>query len=124
MSIVKNQKKKELTLAQYLETPEYEVLRQNLNDGINHNNVMFNTTIKSKGQELKLASNLMDYSKRVEIYKKSDAEKQFVKEIKQQLNSKAFNTVAKMKTQRDALVASIVAHSDNMPNWNLRVIIK
>jgi len=124
MSIVKNQKKKELTLAQYLETPEYEVLRQNLSNSINHNSVMFNTVLKNKGQEVKVATNLIDTSKRNVLYKKEKAEIQLIKEIKQQLNSKAFNTVAKMKTQRDALVATIVAHSDNMPNWNLKVIIK
>lgn len=116
-------KKQEITLNEFMQTEVYESLKLNINNDINHNNVMFNIGLKQNGNYIKLGSNLIDYSGK-DVFIKNKAEKKLIKEIKHDLKSKAFHTVAKMQAQREVLVQSLINHSLHIPNWNLKVIIK
>lgn len=67
---------------------------------IQHNNVMFNSPFKCE-------SNLIDYSERSTMYKKTAGEKKMLKELK-----------ANLGKSKEAIVKAFV--NSAIPNWNIK----
>jgi len=112
-------KQKEITIKQFIETPEYAVLNNEMKKSVNHNNVMFNTELKSKGKVVKCSSNLISR----EFNKKTEDEVLTLKKHKKEFKSKSFNIVHKIQEQKKELIKSFLSFADKKINFNLSLII-
>lgn len=100
--------------SEFIENEKYHINRDISVKELNKNNIMFNINHNTK-------SNIINHKLRQAIFTKSKDERKIVKEIKKELNSKAFNLVAKMKHQREVLITSII--NSEQPNFNLELKI-
>lgn len=114
-------KKKEMPLNEFLQSEEYTVLHDNLQQELNHNNITFNEGIRKGDKFVQTLSNTIHFKHRREQFIKNEHEKALIKDMKRKNKSKAFNLVAK----REELLNNFMTYTTNnkMPNWNLKIQI-
>lgn len=80
----------------------YLASRLELQKKLNFNNIMFNSPYKH-------GTNIIDYSKRLDLYKKTKQEKEIVK-------------IEKSKKYKDESIIKSFVNSE-IPNWNIKFIL-
>lgn len=112
---MKNQKKTELPLKEFLESEAYAVLNREMNTKLNVNNITFNSATYNSN-----ITNQINFDERRKTFTKTPDEIELLRVLKMDFKSKSFIKINENKKQKELFINSII---NSNPKFNIKVII-